>query len=170
MGRSARGVRGISLREGDHVAGACIIERDESWVGENKILVIADGGYGKRVSPDEFDAKGRGIQGMIIQKITDKTGEICSVAVCRDDEDVLMITNDGTMIRTPVNGIPVYGRAAAGVIVMKLSEESRIVNFALMEKEPEEISADEGSVDETSDLEDSVEETSDEGDSSDSEE
>ena len=126
--------------------------------------MIADGGYGKRVSPDEFEAKGRGIQGMIIQKITDKTGEICSVAVCRDDEDVLMITNDGTMIRTPVDGIPVYGRAAAGVIVMKLSEESRIVNFALMEKEPEEeTSAEEG---ETSDLEDSVEETSDEGDSS----
>ena len=104
---------------------------------------------------------------MIIQKITDKTGEICSVAVCRDDEDVLMITNDGTMIRTPVDGIPVYGRAAAGVIVMKLSEESRIVNFALMEKEPEEeASAEEG---ETSDLEDSVEETSDEVESSDSE-
>lgn len=167
MGRSARGVRGISLREGDHVAGACIIERDESWAAENKLLVIADGGYGKRVSPDEFEAKGRGIQGMIIQKITDKTGEICSVAVCRDDEDVLMITNDGTMIRTPVDGIPVYGRAAAGVIVMKLSEESRIVNFALMEKEPEEeASAEEGSVDETSDLEDSVEETSDEVESS----
>ena len=129
--------------------------------------MIADGGYGKRVSPDEFEAKGRGIQGMIIQKITDKTGEICSVAVCRDDEDVLMITNDGTMIRTPVDGIPVYGRAAAGVIVMKLSEESRIVNFALMEKEPEEeASAEEGSVDETSDLEDSVEETSDEVESS----
>ena len=105
---------------------------------------------------------------MIIQKITDKTGEICSVAVCRDDEDVLMITNDGTMIRTPVDGIPVYGRAAAGVIVMKLSEESRIVNFALMEKEPEEeTSAEEG---ETSGLEDSVEETSDEVESSDSEE
>ena len=168
MGRSARGVRGISLREGDHVAGACIIERDESWAAENKLLVIADGGYGKRVSPDEFEAKGRGIQGMIIQKITDKTGEICSVAVCRDDEDVLMITNDGTMIRTPVDGIPVYGRAAAGVIVMKLAEESRIVNFALMEKEPEEeADAEEG---ETSDLEDSVEETSDEVESSDSEE
>lgn len=138
MGRSARGVRGISLREGDHVAGACLLERGDEWAEENKILVIADGGMGKRVSPAEFDAKGRGIQGMMIQRLTEKTGEICSVAICREDEDVLMITNDGTMIRTPVEGIPVYGRAASGVIVMKLAEDSRIVNFAVMEKEEEE--------------------------------
>lgn len=138
MGRTARGVRGISLRDGDHVAGACLLERGDEWADENKILVIADGGMGKRVSPAEFEAKGRGIQGMIIQKLTDKTGEICSVAICREDEDVLMITNDGTMIRTPIEGIPVYGRAAAGVKVMRLGEDSRIVNFTVMEKEEEE--------------------------------
>lgn len=143
MGRSARGVRGISLREGDHVAGACLLERGDEWAEENKILVIADGGMGKRVSPAEFDAKGRGIQGMMIQRLTEKTGEICSVAICREDEDVLMITNDGTMIRTPVEGIPVYGRAASGVIVMKLAEDSRIVNFAVMEKEEDEETSEE---------------------------
>lgn len=151
IGRSGRGVRGISLRDGDHVAGACVIKREEGWSDENKILVITDGGYGKRVSSDEFEAKGRGIQGMCIQKLSDKTGEICSVAVCRDDEDILMITNDGTMIRTPVDGIPIYGRTAAGVKVMKLSEDSRIVNFTLMEKEDSSSSDDESSDDTSSD-------------------
>ncbi len=150
IGRSGRGVRGIKLRDGDYVAGACVIKRDEGWSDENKILVITDGGYGKRVSSDEFDAKGRGIQGMCIQKLSEKTGLICSVAVCREDEDILMITNDGTMIRTPVDGIPTYGRAAAGVRVMKLSEESRIVNFTLMEKEDSSSEDDESSDDETS--------------------
>ncbi len=138
MGRSARGVRGISLRDGDEVAGACIIERGDEWAAENSLVTISEGGFGKKMSPNEFEAKGRGIQGMILQKLSGKTGDVCGIAVVRENEDLLMITNDGTMIRTPAADIPTYGRAAAGVIVMRLSGDKKIVNFALVESADEE--------------------------------
>ena len=138
MGRTARGVRGISLREGDAVAGACIVERTEGWAQENSLITITEGGFGKRMSPDEFEAKGRGIQGNIAQKITDKTGLLCGIAVVKEDEDLLMITEGGTMIRTPADGIPTYGRAASGVIVMKLADDSKLANFTVLAKAEEE--------------------------------
>jgi len=147
MGRTARGVRGINLRDGDRAAGACIIERGADWAKENKLLVISENGFGKRMSANEFDAKGRGIQGMIAQKLTDKTGDICGVSIVKEDEDILMITNAGTMIRTPAAGIPVYGRSASGVIVMKLAEGATIVNFAVVDKEEDE---DDSVIEETS--------------------
>jgi DNA gyrase subunit A len=137
MGRTARGVRGISLREGDKVAGACIIENSEGWAEENSLVTVTEGGYGKRMSPDEFEAKGRGIQGMIVQKLNDKTGELCGIAIVKADEDLLMITDDGTIIRTPAEGIPVYGRSASGVIMMKLGDGKTLVNFTVMEKAEE---------------------------------
>ena len=138
MGRSARGVRGISLRPGDEVAGACIIERGDEWAGENFLVTISEGGFGKRMSPNEFEAKGRGIQGMILQKLSEKTGDVCGIAVVKENEDLLMITNDGTMIRTPAADIPVYGRSAAGVIVMRLNGDKKIANFALVESAEDE--------------------------------
>ena len=138
MGRSAGGVRGISLRDGDLVAGACILEHDEAWTAENKLITITEGGFGKRMEASEFEAKGRGIMGVIAQKVTDKTGLLCGIAVVKADEDIMMITNDGTIIRTPADGIPLYGRPAAGVIVMKLAEGAKLVNFALTEKEKDE--------------------------------
>ncbi len=138
MGRSATGVRGISLRDGDIVAGACIVERDEAWAAENKLITITEGGYGKRMEAAEFEPKGRGIMGVIAQKITEKTGLLCGISVVHEDEDIMMITNDGTIIRTPADGIPLYGRPAAGVIVMKLSDGAKLVNFALTEKEKDE--------------------------------
>ena len=138
MGRSAAGVRGISLRDGDVVAGACILERDDAWAAENKLITITEGGFGKRMEPSEFEAKGRGIMGVIAQKVTEKTGLLCGIAVVKADEDIMMITNDGTIIRTPADGIPLYGRPAAGVIVMKLSDGAKLVNFALTEKEKDE--------------------------------
>ncbi len=150
MGRTARGVRGISLREGDSVAGACILERNEGWAEENSLITITEGGFGKRMSPDEFEAKGRGIQGNIAQKITDKTGSLCGIAVVKEDEDLLMITDSGTMIRTPADGIPTYGRAAAGVIVMKLSDDSKLANFTVLAKAEEDESAPESDETDTS--------------------
>jgi len=138
IGRTARGVRGITLRDGDEVAGACIIEKTEGWSDKHSLLCITEGGFGKRVSPDHFEAKGRGIMGMILQNVTEKTGRLAGVSIVTEDQDILMITNDGTMIRTPADGIPMYGRSASGVIVMRLAEGSSLVNFALTEKEPEE--------------------------------
>ncbi len=147
MGRSAHGVRGISLRKGDVVAGACIIEKTEGWDEENALVTITEGGFGKRMNVNEFDAKGRGIQGMIVQKLTEKTGQLCGISIVRPDEDLLMITNDGVIIRTPADGIPMYGRGASGVIMMKLGSGKTLVNFTVMEKAKEE------SEDESEDLE-----------------
>ncbi|MBQ9995911.1 MAG: DNA gyrase subunit A [Clostridia bacterium] len=146
MGRSAAGVRGISLRDGDVVAGACILERDDAWAAENKLITITEGGFGKRMEPSEFEAKGRGIMGVIAQKVTEKTGLLCGIAVVKADEDIMMITNDGTIIRTPADGIPLYGRPAAGVIVMKLSDGAKLVNFALTECEKEKDEDEEAAV------------------------
>lgn len=159
MGRTAHGVKGISLREGDAVAGACIIEKSEGWADENALVTITEGGFGKRMSPNEFEAKGRGIQGMIVQKLTEKTGELCGIAIVNETEDLLMITNDGTIIRTPADGIPMYGRAASGVIMMKLGEGKTLVNFTVMDKQKDEEATDEESLDEeASDEESPVEE------------
>lgn len=138
IGRTGRGVRGITLRDGDEVAGACVIEKTPGWSDTHSLLCITEGGFGKRLSPDLFEAKGRGIMGMICQKITDKTGLLCGISIVTPEDDILMITNDGTIIRTPADGIPMYGRSASGVIVMRLSEGSSLVNFALTEKESEE--------------------------------
>lgn len=75
---------------------------------------------------------------MMLQRLSDKTGDVCGIAIVSEDEDLLMITEDGTMIRTPVDGIPMYGRSAAGVIVMRLADGKKIVNFTKMDKAEEE--------------------------------
>jgi len=163
MGRTARGVRGISLREGDMVAGACILERSEGWAQENSLITITEGGFGKRMSPDEFEAKGRGIQGNVSQKVTEKTGAVCGIAVVKEDEDLLMITDGGTMIRTPADGIPTYGRAAAGVIVMKLADDSKLANFTVLAKAEEEEAPAEDSGDSMTKIAEIAENEDDEG-------
>ncbi len=124
MGRNAAGVKGIKLAEGDYVAGAVIVDDSK------QLVTITENGYGKLTSFDEFITKGRNTQGNICHRINEKTGELAGIAAVSMNEDLMLITNDGTIIRTPVNGISQYGRTASGVIVMRLSEGSCIVNFA----------------------------------------
>lgn len=138
MGRNARGVKGIRLNENDKVAGACLIEKTDEWKEENTIITVTENGFGKRISSDSFAAKGRGIKGSYIQRYSEKTGELCGIMVVREDQDVLMITNDGMMIRIPVKGIPIHARTARGVILMRMSSEKKIVNFALVDSESDE--------------------------------
>ena len=138
IGRTGRGVRGISLREGDEVAGACVIENDEEWKASHWLVSVTEGGFGKRMSTDEFEAKGRGIRGNIAHRLSDKTGDLAGIAVVTEDEDLMMITDAGTIIRTPAKGIPVYGRAAAGVILMRLTDGAKISSFALTESQGED--------------------------------
>ena len=138
VGRGARGVRAIRLRDGDLVAGACIIENDDEWKAGHKVLVVSEKGLGKKIDPDSVASKGRGIQGMRIQKLSDKTGEICGISIVREDQDIIMITDEGTIIRIPSSGIPVYSRSATGVILMRLEDERRIVNFAPVDVSNEE--------------------------------
>lgn len=137
MGRTARGVRGIKLMGDDYVAGAVVIERDPEWRATHRLLMITEGGFGKRLDEALFENKGRGIKGMCCHKITDRTGPLVGIATVTDDDDVMMITNDGTIIRMHCNGIPEYGRTAAGVIVMRLGDDAKIVNFTTMSAEAE---------------------------------
>ncbi len=137
IGRTGRGVRGISLREGDEVAGACVIENDPAWEAENWLVTVTENGFGKRMKTGEFEAKGRGIQGNIIQRLNEKTGDLCGIATVTENQDLLMITNEGTIIRTPAKGIPHYGRGASGVILMRLADGAKLVNFALADSEEE---------------------------------
>ena len=132
MGRTARGVRGITLSAEDYVVGVAMVEEGKD------LLTITEGGYGKRTPYDDFrEMKNRGGHGVTCHKISDKSGKLCSIASVSEEDDVMMITDQGTIIRIPVSGINVYSRTASGVIVMRLSEGSSIINFARLEREEE---------------------------------
>ena len=132
MGRTARGVRGITLAEGDYVVGVAMVEEGKD------LLTITEGGYGKRTPFDDFrEMKNRGGHGVACHKISEKSGKLCSIASVSEEDDVMMITDQGTIIRIPVSGINLYSRTASGVIVMRLAEGSTIINFARLEREEE---------------------------------
>ena len=132
MGRTARGVRGITLSEEDYVVGVAMVEEGKT------LLTITEGGYGKRTPYDDFrEMKNRGGHGVTCHKISEKSGKLCSIASVSEEDDVMMITDQGTIIRTPVAGINLYSRTASGVIVMRLAEGSSIINFARLEREDE---------------------------------
>ena len=124
MGRTARGVRGIKLRGDDYVTGVAIVEEDK------KLVTITENGFGKRTEFSDFRVmKNRGGYGVVCHKISEKTGQLCGINTVAEDDDLMMITNSGTIIRTPVSDVPTYSRGAGGVIVMRLSEGQSIANF-----------------------------------------
>lgn len=131
MGRGARGVKGMTLSDGDYIVGCAVISDDKA------LLTITEGGFGKRCEFDNFSAHNRGVKGVMCHGISERTGKLAGIAAVGESDDIMMITNDGTIIRTPVSGIPFYGRSAGGVIVMRLSEGSSIVNFARLENDEE---------------------------------
>jgi len=134
MGRTARGVRGISLRDGDYVAGVCVVEEGKD------LLCITQKGYGKRSPFDDFRLmKHRGGFGVTCYNITEKSGILTGATAVDDNDDLMMITDSGTIIRTPVAGIPSRSRSAGGVIVMRLGDDQTLVNFTTTaHEEPEE--------------------------------
>ncbi|MBQ4598455.1 MAG: DNA gyrase subunit A [Clostridia bacterium] len=143
MGRTARGVRGIRVLEGDEVCGVALVEPGK------KLVTVTEKGFGKLSDFDEFRLmKNRGGKGVAAHKITDKTGLLTSIASVDEDDDLMLITNEGTIIRIPVAGIPTYSRAAGGVIVMRLAEGAKIVNFAKVAKAEEIENAEGESVEE----------------------
>ncbi|MBE6544296.1 MAG: DNA gyrase subunit A [Ruminococcaceae bacterium] len=133
MGRSARGVRGIKLVEGDEVCAAALVEDNGT-----KLLTVTEKGYGKLSDFDNFKSHARGGKGVSCQKISEKTGRLCGIAACHEEDDLMMITNEGAIIRTPISGISTFSRTAGGVILMRLAEEARIVNFTCVAPEDEE--------------------------------
>ena len=148
MGRAARGVRGIKLREGDAVVGVAIAD-------ENKHLItLTENGFGKRNRFDSYTAHNRGTSGVICQKLTDKTGALAGIATVGENDDIMIITEDGTIIRTPVNGIPVYeGNNTTGVIIMRLAENNRIISFAATKSDEEEAAEIEASIEQNEKME-----------------
>lgn len=133
MGRTAVGVRGIRLREGDYVVGAARAHAGKA------VLTITENGYGKRTPVEEYRIINRGGQGVKNYEITEKTGKVVGIKVVDGSEDLLLITQSGTIIRTDVDAIRVAGRATQGVIVMRFKEENdRVIGMALAEKEAEE--------------------------------
>ena len=133
MGRTAVGVRGIRLREGDYVVGAARAHDDKA------VLTITENGYGKRTPVEDYRVINRGGQGVKNYEVTEKTGKVVGIKVVDGSEDLLLITQSGTMIRTDVDAIRTAGRATQGVIVMRFKDgEDRVIGMALAEKEAEE--------------------------------
>ena len=138
MGRSAMGVRGIRLREGDYVVGAARAREGKS------VLTITEKGYGKRTPVEEYRITNRGGLGIKNYQITDKTGKIVGVKVVDGTEDLLLMTQSGILIRTPVENIKeTANRATQGVIIMRFKEEGdQVISMALAEHEDtEDVSA-----------------------------
>ena len=133
MGRVARGVRGIRLKDGDVVVGVVNIEPDK------KLLTITENGFGKKCSFDDFRLmKNRGGGGVTCHNLTEKTGLLAGIITVDDNDDVMMITNSGIIIRVPAADISTYSRTAAGVIVMRLEEGQSVVNITKTAKEEDE--------------------------------
>ncbi len=140
MGREAVGVRGIRLRDGDWVVGAEIAQPDAG------VLSITENGYGKRTPAADYIRGGeepqhRGGSGMKNYNITDKTGPVAAVKVVYDTDDVLVVSDDGVIIRMEAAGISELGRATQGVRIMRLSEGARVISVALTDRAESEDAA-----------------------------
>lgn len=136
MGRQARGVRAMNL-VGDYVVGAAVIPCDYEEKGLS-ILTISENGFGKRSPIDEFTVHKRGGKGVSCHKVNAKTGYVAGIAVTCDEDEIMLITDGGIIIRTTVDQIPIHGRATGGVIVMRMNEGSKIARFALLSEEETE--------------------------------
>ncbi len=129
MGRTAHGVKGITLVGDDYVVGVAVVDETK------KLLTITENGIGKRTEFSDFRLmKNRGGRGVCCQNINDKTGKLASIITVDDDDDIMIISNEGTIIRTSVSGINVYSRSATGVIIMRMDEGSYIKNITRLEK------------------------------------
>ena len=131
------------MREGDFVKGVCTVEEGKD------LLCITANGFGKRSPFDDFRLmKHRGGYGVTCYNLTEKSGDLTGIAAVDDSMDIMMITDSGTIIRTPVAGIPSRSRSAGGVIVMRLGEGQQLVNFTVVARE-EENNEEEVELDET---------------------
>lgn len=136
MSRLATGVRGITLREHDQVVAATMISEGQ------EVLVLTEKGFGKRTSASDYPTKGRGGKGIKTLKVAEKNGPMAGLTTVAGDEDIMVITDTGVIIRTSVANISQTGRATMGVKVMRLNDEAKIMTFALVDaaeiKEEEE--------------------------------
>ncbi|MBR3722265.1 MAG: DNA gyrase subunit A [Selenomonadaceae bacterium] len=127
IGRSARGVRGIRLNEGDEVVGMANVRPNE------EILTVTENGYGKRTPIEDYRTQGRGGKGIINLKVTDKTGEVIGIKVVSENQDLMLVTTEGIVIRTTVNEISVISRNTQGVKLMTTGENDKVASMAIID-------------------------------------
>ena len=131
LGRNSLGVRSMRLAENDEVIDIATVEPDTT------VLAVTTNGYGKRTDPEEYREQGRNGKGVRAINLTEKTGELAALFFVHEDEDILLITDDGTIIRSRAADIRICGRVSQGVRLMRLAEGSRVVGVCRAEKEEE---------------------------------
>ncbi|WMZ75709.1 DNA gyrase subunit A [Staphylococcus pseudintermedius] len=139
MSRIAAGVKGIRLRDGDEVIGLDVADDDN----QDEILVVTEKGYGKRTSIEDYRLSKRGGMGVKTAKLTERNGRLVCITTVEGDEDLMVVTNQGVIIRMEVSNISVNGRMAQGVRLIRLDAEQYVSTVAKVKKEPEDIEADE---------------------------
>jgi DNA gyrase subunit A len=135
MGRSAVGVWGIRLEENDAVCDMLVTD------GTGTLLTVCENGYGKRTLVDEYRAQSRGGKGIIDIRTSDRNGKVVNLLAVKDDDEVMMITKDGQIVRTKVSGISVIGRNTQGVRCIALNEGDKLVSVARIPNEEPEATA-----------------------------
>ena len=135
IGRVSQGVIGIRLEDDDEVIGM------ESVIagGKATLLTITENGFGKRTELDEYRVQLRGGKGVVTYKITPKTGKLVGVRIANEDDDVMLITDKGTIIRINVKDISILGRATQGVTLMRTNDGGKVVSIEILRPEDEEI-------------------------------
>ncbi|MCO6529921.1 DNA gyrase subunit A [Lactobacillus sp.] len=132
MGRTAAGVRGINLRENDYVVGSGVVKDSD------EVLVISEKGYGKRTSASEYPTKGRGGKGIKTANVTEKNGPLSGVTVIDGTQDIMVITDDGIMIRFKVDNVSQTGRSTIGVRLIKVGDNSKVASLAVVPAEADQ--------------------------------
>lgn len=132
------GVKSIDLAENDEVISVARVEEGK------QVLAITQNGYGKRTDISEFRLQSRGGKGIMAMRLTDKTGLMAAQLLVHEDEDIMLITDDGTIIRMPVSGISTIGRVSQGVRVRRVEDESRIVCVTATERDEDESGEEDG--------------------------
>ncbi|BDR59745.1 DNA gyrase subunit A [Lactobacillus xylocopicola] len=146
MGRTAAGVRGINLRTDDYVVGSGVIKDTD------EVLVVSENGYGKRTPASEYPVKGRGGKGIQTAKVTTKNGPLAGVTVIDGTQDIMVITNDGIMIRFKIDSVSQTGRSTIGVRLIKVGDDSKAASLAVVPvEEDQEVADDSAEVSETLD-------------------
>ena len=143
MGRTAAGVRGIKLRDNDYVVGSEVLAPD------SEVLVISENGYGKRTTASEYPVKGRGGKGIKTINVTEKNGPLAGVTVVNGNEDIMLITDAGVMIRFDVNDVSQTGRATLGVRLIKVDDGAKVASITRVASTEDEEETDEAEVTET---------------------
>ncbi|WP_372791769.1 DNA gyrase subunit A [Lentilactobacillus sp. SPB1-3] len=136
MGRSATGVRGIRLREEDYVVGSDVLAED------SEVFIISEKGYGKRTHASQYPIKGRGGKGIKTANITEKNGPLAGLTTVDGQEDIMLITDKGVMIRFDVNGVSETGRATLGVHLIRMDDDAKVATMAKVEKEDPDVDDD----------------------------